>query len=125
MSERRTNKYNARRVVDSDGAVFDSRLELRRWHELQLLERAGEIRALTRQPEFILEPRQVVGKGRTRRVLRVVRYFADFGYVELGSDRLIAEDVKGVETQVFRLKARLMASRFPDVDLRIVRDAGR
>ncbi len=83
------------------GITFDSKREARRWQELQLLEKAGEIVDLQRQVAFKL----VVG------TVNVGVYRADFTYkARLAGVRwpLIVEDVKGVRTPVYRLKKRLM-----------------
>ena len=47
----RTHKYNAKRTV-VDGITFDSRKEARRYGELKLLEKAGEIIYLKTHPSF-------------------------------------------------------------------------
>ena len=98
MSGRGIGKYGVaskeRRTLD--GIVFDSRFEMLRWIELQLLERAGEITHLRRQPAF-----PIVVNG-----VKVCTYEADFAYCEDGSE--VIEDVKGVATPVFRIKAKLM-----------------
>lgn len=107
-------KYNARRV-ELDGQRFDSQAEAARYQELVLLERAGAITGLRVHPVYLLEPRaRMNGQW-----LRPVRYIADFEYRENGA--LVVEDVKGVETSVFRLKANLFKRRYPDRMLRIVR----
>ena len=103
------SKYNARRVKD-DGYVFDSQAEHRRYCQLKLLESAGEIQCLAVHPRFELLPKE--GK------LRAVRYEADFSYTENGV--LVVEDVKGVQTAVFRLKMNMLRRRYPTVDVRIV-----
>ena len=59
------NKYHARKCKVGD-EVFDSRKEMRRWNELIILEKAGEISELKRQVKFILIPSQretVMKKG--------------------------------------------------------------
>jgi hypothetical protein len=86
------------------GATFDSRREAARWQELQLLERAGQIRDLRRQVAFELVPGvKFAGAARARPALR---YFADFVYTE--HDNQVIEDVKGVETPEFKIKRHLM-----------------
>lgn len=86
------------------GATFDSRREAARWQELQLLERAGQIRDLRRQVPFELVPGvKFAGAARARPALR---YFADFVYTE--RDKQVIEDVKGVETPEFKIKRHLM-----------------
>ena len=99
MTERRS-KYNAH-PVEIDGHRFASRAEARRYEELRLLERAGEIRDLVVHPSFEL----VVGGQ------RVGAYVADFAW--RGPEplaELVVEDVKSpaTRTPVYRLKRKLM-----------------
>lgn len=111
-SQSGSNKYGAQRT-EFDGRVFDSRAEAERYAELRLLERAGLISGLECQPVYVLQD----GPRETR-----VTYRADFAYVEDG--RRVVEDVKGVETALWRLKAKLFVERFPHLVLRVVRAGG-
>lgn len=107
------SKYH-NKPLDIDGMHFDSRGEFERWQELRLLERAGEISNLRRQVAYELipaqyEPPTTDSKGRTRRgklIERKCTYIADFAY-QRGSE-LIVEDYKGVETDAFKIKRKLM-----------------
>ena len=72
------NKYHAKKIF-ADGQSFDSRKEYRRWCELKLIERAGEIGNLQRQVRFHLLPAQY--DERTGKCIeRAVDYIADFVY---------------------------------------------
>ena len=51
------NKYRAKKV-NVNGMIFDSHKEANRYFELRLLERAGEIKNLSRQVPFELIPTQ-------------------------------------------------------------------
>ena len=51
------NKYRNKKCV-LDGIEFDSKKEMRRYSELKLLERAGEISDLKIQVPFLLLPDQ-------------------------------------------------------------------
>lgn len=92
------SKYNNVKVK-LDGEWFDSHKEGLRWRELQLLERAGEINSLERQVSYELIPKQ---KGE-----RSVSYIADFRYKDRDGE-VVVEDAKGVRTQVFIIKKKLM-----------------
>ena len=83
--------------TEVDGIKFASKAEARRYCDLRLLERAGEISRLTLQPRY---PLTVNG-------LHVCVYVADFDYVETKSGRLVTEDTKGVKTKEFIIKAKL------------------
>lgn len=101
------NKYKARKVF-FNGETFDSQWELQRWRELQFLERKGVIHDLQRQIRYVLIPKQRDEQGRT--VFRETAYVADFVYWD--DNGLHVEDAKGVETEVFKIKRKLMYERF-------------
>ena len=81
-----------------DGITFDSKKESARYAELKLLARSGLIQNLRLQVPYELIPKQ---PGE-----RAVKYIADFVYTENGET--VVEDVKGVRTDVYRLKKKLM-----------------
>lgn len=95
----RKNKYGNRKVV-VDGITFDSRKEANRYQELKLLERAGKIHDLQMQVPFELIPKQ---DGE-----RSCRYVADFVYTDAETDQKVVEDTKGVRTDVYKIKRKLM-----------------
>lgn len=114
MSSERANKYRvspaAERTVD--GICFDSKAEMRRWGELVLLQRAGQIKGLERQPVFVL----VMPFTAAGRKYRGIRYVGDFRYIEAG--RVVVEDVKGVATAAYKIKRQLFARQFPGIVFR-------
>jgi hypothetical protein len=92
------SKFRNRKVT-VDGETFDSAKEHRRWGELQLLQRAGQITDLRRQVPFAIE---VNGH-------KVCKYIADAVYLENGAQ--VVEDVKSEITRkdpAYRLKNKLM-----------------
>lgn len=103
-------KYHNRRV-GADGYTFDSQAERARYGELLLLQRAGAISELVVHPRYVL-----LDKTTTE---RVTVYVADFEYLD--GTKQIVEDVKGVETALWRLKMAMFRRRYPRVELRIVR----
>lgn len=101
----KSRKYrNVRVTVGAE--TFDSKAEARRWQELCLLEKAGRITALIRQPAFELAPS--VRFDGAKRATPALRYCADFLYYE--GERQVIEDVKGMQTAVFKVKRHLMLS---------------
>jgi hypothetical protein len=103
----RASKYgNVRTQIDT-GQWADSKAEAERWAELRLLERGGVITELRFHPRY-----QLPGG---------ISYEADASYRERDGTWVV-EDVKGgkVRTGVFRLKWKLMAETYPDLELRIV-----
>ena len=95
--------------------VFDSIQESKRYKELKLLERAGEIQNLELQPHFLLQD-SFRKNGRT---FRKIEYIADFKYIENG--KTIVEDVKGMQTEVFKIKHKIFEKIYPELELRIIK----
>lgn len=108
------HKYNAK-AVKVDGFVFASQAEANRYVELRLRRKAKEIASLVLQPVFELQPAFVRPDGRRE---RAIAYVADFGYVERPSGVMVVEDVKGLRTDVYRLKRKLFLYRYPNVEFR-------
>ena len=113
------SKYHSRKV-QLDGQTFDSVKECSRWKELQLLERAGEIRDLKRQVKFTLIPTkreycsEIGGNGRFKKgkvIEHACTYIADFTYITKAG-RYVVEDVKGVRTDVYVIKRKLMLDKY-------------
>ena len=103
--EKRTKYHN--RKAELDGIIFDSERERDRYAELKVLEKAGEIQGLALQPVFELVP---AIKENGKIVQRAVTYKADFSYMR--NDEIVVEDAKGVKTDVYRLKKKLMRYRY-------------
>ena len=95
-------KYHNKKT-EVEGYVFDSKHEAIRWIELRYMERAGLITDLRRQVPYELIPAQ---KQNGKTVERAVKYIADFVYTMGG--RTIVEDAKGVRTDVYKIKKKLM-----------------
>lgn len=103
------NKY-LNEINEYMGVTFHSKAERERYKDLVLMEKAGEIRDLKRQVKFDLLP-TMRGKYRTE---RAVHYYADFTYYKVnpeGKDEYVVEDVKGVQTDLYKLKRKLMLYR--------------
>lgn len=99
------SKYHAKRTV-VDGITFDSKREADRYLVLKSMEEDGTIEDLRRQVRYELVPAFDVDG----RHYRPVFYVADFAYVEDGKE--IVEDVKGMRTDVYKLKSKLFAYRY-------------
>lgn len=107
------NKFYARKRK-KDGMVFDSSAELRRWYELQKMEKEGEITNLRRQVKYVLIPYQQKRFGDTIVYERECSYIADFVYEQGG--QTVVEDVKGntkgIAYQYYVIKRKLMLERY-------------
>lgn len=112
----RAHKYNAQ-AVTVDGHRFDSKAEMRRYLDLRLLLADGQIDDLVLQPRFTLLDAFTDNAGKHQ---RAIVYVADFAYTDRDGNRVV-EDVKGVETAVFRLKKKLFLARYPELRLEIVK----
>jgi len=95
---RRRNKYG-NKITVIDGIKFHSQKEGRRYQQLKLLEQAGVIHNLIRQPAFIL----------TAHGVKICKYTGDFYYIEDG--KLVIEDVKGKPTRDFKLRWKLLQAQ--------------
>ena len=84
---------------ERDGITFHSKMEARRYDQLKLMEQQGVITHLTLQPRY-----PIVVNG-----VKICTYVADFSYIDTEQgDMLIVEDVKGAQTEGFRIKSKLM-----------------
>ena len=104
------SKYGNKKTVLGN-VVYDSQKEANRAFELGLLLKAGEIKNLERQKRF-----EIVPKTETE---RAVFYVADFCYLEVKTNKLICEDVKGFATSDFKLKQKMMYY-FYHIKIRII-----
>lgn len=102
MKIKRYNKYSNKKT-EIDGILFDSKKEARRYQYLKTLEIKGIITNLILQPKFLLQEK-FIHKNKT---YRKIEYIADFSYVRVTDDVLVIEDVKGLKTDVFKLKEKL------------------
>lgn len=100
---RKKSKYNNKRT-ECDGIVFDSKHEAARYQELKILLRAGEITDLRLQVPFELMPATRLN-GET---FRSIKYVADFVYKDKTGLEIV-EDAKGMKTDVYKMKKKLMA----------------
>jgi len=79
-----------------DGIKFDSKKEAKRYQELKILERVGEVKSLELQPRYDLIVNTV----------KIGFYKADFRYIQ--DEKEVVEDVKGMKTPIYNLKKKLV-----------------
>lgn len=101
-------KYRNKKT-ESKGITFDSAKESRRYDELIMRQRAGEIENLRLQVDFTLQEAYTDCNGNR---VRAIRYKGDFSYIENG--RLVVEDVKSraTKTSTYMIKKKMMKERF-------------
>lgn len=97
------NKYHNTKII-IDGIKFDSKKEGNRYKELKLLEKLGIIDNLRLQVPFELQP-SFKYKNKT---IRAITYVADFVYFDNEKNKMIIEDTKGMKTEVYKLKRKMM-----------------
>jgi hypothetical protein len=96
------SKYRSTRT-QVDGIWFHSKREAQRFHELKLLEKAGQIQDLLLQPRYALHVRDVV----------IGHYIADFCYRTGKLHELVVEDVKGMKgLPLYQWKKKHMAAEY-------------
>lgn len=93
----RASKFGAKPTF-VDGIRFASKKEAARYTALKLLELAGVIRDLERQPRYPIvvngEPVKIRSHGSPNG--RAVYYVADFRYFDTRTNERVVEDVKGI-----------------------------
>lgn len=100
----KTAKYGNKRTV-ADGIRFDSLAELRRYRRLKQHREDGTILF------FLVHPRFHFPDGSS--------YTADF-LIHWTDGLVTVEDVKGVETQIFKRNLKAMAHHYPNVKLLVL-----
>ena len=114
-TKQKDSKYKSKKT-EVDGIEFMSKKEARRYTELKLLERAGEISDLRLQVKYVLipaqrEPDTVGAKGGVKKgkvIERECSYVADFVYRIAGTSDEVVEDTKGFRTPEYKIKRKLM-----------------
>lgn len=127
-------KYNAQRVTRG-ALTFDSKAEERRYYQLR---NDPNVRDVEVHPTYEIFPAvrkclhckrlfelptakcPNLGCGRKLLTFRSISYVADFK-VTYKDGRVEIEDVKGVETEVFKIKRKLFEAAYPDLTLTVVR----
>ena len=108
------SKYNAKKTI-IDGITFASKKEALRYSELKLLQKAGIVKNFVCQPVYPLQDGYKRSDGKR---IRPINYVGDF-FIVYTDGRMELEDVKGVETEVFKIKRKLLEAKY-DLVLKIV-----
>lgn len=102
------NKYHNTKVI-YNGIKFDSKKEMQRYKELELLESTDYICNLELQKKFLLQDGYTNAKGKK---IRPIYYISDFYYYDYIDNKWIVEDTKGVRTEVYKLKKKLFEYKY-------------
>lgn len=103
------SKYNSKKIT-VDGIKFDSRAEANYYCNLKILLRTGEITGFCRQARFIITEGKN-GENGTEYVTDFVVFYPN------GTYRII--DVKGVKTEVFKLKVKSFREKYPKLKIEL------
>lgn len=117
---RRFSKYNAKKV-EIDGIKFDSKAEGEYYLHLKQQVTERQILGFERQKRMLLQEGFTVEgvKGK----IRPIFYVVDFIVTE-NDGTLTYIDVKGVETDVFKLKKKLFMKRYNTALLKVKKTKG-
>lgn len=101
-------KYN----LQVEGIKFDSKMEAEYYLDLLQMKKYGLVRRFELQPKFVLQEDPKI------------TYIADFRVVwEYQGESVV--DVKGVETQSFRMKKKMFMNKYPDLKLEVLTKKGK
>lgn len=110
MYHSRIPKYRNIKVTNQNGEKFDSKREMQKYHEYELLCKAGKINGLQRQVKFVLQEKcrccgEVHAIYNRKRGVRI--YIADWTYYdENGQIKVV--DAKGYKTQRYLENKEIM-----------------
>jgi len=102
------NKYNAKKV-EIDGIVFASRAEGRYYEHLLDLMHDGVVESFEMQKAYTLLDK--FPHPKTGKTIRAIKYVPDFEVIYTDG-RVEVVDVKGMRTDVFRMKCKLFMFRY-------------
>ena len=115
VKQPKKSKYNNKKVI-VDGIKFDSKKEAEYYCQLKLLKQAGRIKDYRLQPRYELQP----AFKKNGKKYRAITYIADFVITNNDGTTEVV-DIKGVETQVFKIKKKLFEYMYPDLNLKVVK----
>ncbi len=98
-----------------DGITFDSTKEAQFYVYLKSRKRMGQIVDIELQPRFELQPKFKKGKVSHR----AINYVADFRITHPDGRQEII-DVKGMKTEVFKMKHKMFEYRYPELTLLLI-----
>ena len=109
--ELRNKKYHSFKVTIND-MVFDSIMESKFYLYLMELQDSSDIKSFERQKTIVLQEsfkHKISGK-----TIRPITYIADFVVVDKDGDTTVV-DIKGTETDVFKLKKKMFMYKYPNI----------
>jgi len=98
-----------------DGILFDSKLESRFYEYAKQLKEMGKIKDFEMQVKYEIFP----SFKKNGKSWRKIEYVADF-VIHHFDETIEVIDVKGVETDVFKIKQKMFEYKYPDLVLQTV-----
>lgn len=92
-----------------DGIEFDSLMEARYYIYLQYLLKQGYIKSFQRQVKYLLQKGYV---NNVDKKIQAIEYIADFTVTDI-NDNLTVIDVKGLKTDIFKIKEKMFGYVYP------------
>lgn len=108
------NKFGNKKTT-IDGITFDSRMESKFYEFAKQLKADGKIKDFEMQKAYEIFP----AFKKNGKSWRRIDYVADFVIYHFDG-RIEVIDVKGVETDVFKIKHKLFEYKYPDLELQTV-----
>lgn len=106
MYDKMRVKYKNKKI-EIEGILFHSKGEAKRYQELCLLQKTGEIFDLEIQKKYILQEKYT----KNTRKVREITYIADFVYKD--KKGVVVEDFKGFRTEMYKLKKKIFEYKYP------------
>lgn len=104
-------KYNARKTIIGN-LKFDSKKEAEYYLKLKAKRINGEINWIKLQPEFLILRGFTLENGERT---KGIRYVADFE-VEYADGHREIIDVKGVKTEAYKIKKKMLLDMYPNIN---------
>lgn len=101
-STKKKGRIRGAQKINTPDGKFDSKAEYERWCELKLLQLGGKIFNLRRQVAY---PIEING-------IHICVWIADYVYTDFKTGKEVAEDLKGISTDVFKLKRKMVEAYY-------------
>ena len=109
------SKFNAVKT-EINGIKFDSKKEANYYLTLLALKEQGEIDNIKMQVEYLLQPSFTRENGEK---VKNIKYYADF-VVMYKNGTVEVIDVKGLRTDVYKMKKKMLLDRYPNINFKEV-----
>lgn len=106
----RANKFGNNKSSTHDGVIYHSKKERDYAQELDLRVKAGELKEWKRQVPIVM----------TVNGIKICTYYIDFVEIDHRGNEMYTE-IKGFETDVWRMKWRLFEALYPDLEKQVIK----